>query len=483
MQGFPPLFDFAPYLEVRDETLPLIREFASHMAFRSAVVEELELDEDFYRRPLRPEDLEFLQFKKAVRAETVSRLPMLASQRLLMCINEVGIARMPRPGDAEGFANADAFYSERNQVLGARIRPYLENYAYAFLGNEGKADATPESLTDTLDAIVRIEHARWSDMFALLQRNEYLPEGLRFIMIQCWSLAPSRRAAVARAVASGYFDAVSPDARPVMADAAQDALLTRVAGALDLTRREHSYWQFYLPTSLAKCNLLYALGARPDRAFALLGAAFVAEAEMLAFCQAAASACPHMLHGLPIRQPSMDVALADLLRRAAAATTQIGAQYGAHGLSRMSQGLGAAELMAARGRWDLGEQLRWLSAIEHYVAFAKQVEERIEAECPGIDRETFVEPREMCSTTHVHNDHRLVVIESGDMIFWGNLGMQLKMKQGDSVLIPDGRLHGSTVVSHECTYHQPIIPDEWIAALHAGTMSAAPAPKSSAALA
>ncbi|MCI3205992.1 MULTISPECIES: peptide synthetase [Pandoraea] len=480
VQGLPPLFDFAPYLEVRDETLPLIREFASHMAFRSAVVEELELDEDFYRRPLRPEDLEFLQFKKAVRAETVSRLPMLASQRLLMCINEVGIARMPRPGDAEGFASADAFYSERNQVLGARIRPYLENYAYTFLGNEGKADTTPASLTEALRAIVQTEHAWWSEMFALLQRNEYLPEGLRFIMIQRWSLAPSRRAAVARAVASGYFDAVSPDARPVMVDAAQDALLTRVAGALDLTRREHSYWQFYLPTSLAKCNLLYALGARPDRAFALLGAAFVAEAEMLAFCQAAAAACPHMLHGLPIQQPTLEDAVADLLRRASAATAQIDDKYAQQGLYRVSQGLGAAELMAARGRWDLGEQLRWLSAIERYVAFAKQVEGRIEVECPGIDRETFVEPREMCSTTHVHNDHRLVVIESGDMIFWGNLGMQLKMKQGDSVLIPDGRLHGSTVVSHECTYHQPIIPDEWIAALHAGTM---PAPQSSAALA
>ncbi|VVE36209.1 peptide synthetase [Pandoraea iniqua] len=491
MQGLPPLFDFAPYLEVRDDTLPLIREFASHMAFRSAVVEELELDEDFYRRPLRPEDLEFLQFKKAVRAETVSRLPMLASQRLLMCINEVGIARMPRPGDVDGgvdiFASADAFYSERNQVLGARIRAYLENYAYAFLGNEGKADATPGALTDALDAIVRTEHAWWSDIFALLQRNDYLPEGLRFIMIQRWSLAPSRRTAVARAVASGYFDAVSPDARPSMTDAAQDALLTRVAGALDLTRREHSYWQFYLPTSLAKCNLLYALGARPDRAFALLGAAFVAEAEMLAFCQAAAAACPHMLHGLPIQQPPLEEAVADLLRRAAAATTQIGTQYGAEGLSRVSQGLGAAELMGARGRWDLGEQLRWLSAIERYVAFAKQVEGRIEAECPGIDRETFVEPREMCSTTHVHNDHRLVVIESGDMIFWGNLGMQLKMKQGDSVLIPDGRLHGSTVVSHECTYHQPIIPDAWFEALHAGNSPNnapnAPAPKSSAALA
>ncbi|MEK6297165.1 MAG: peptide synthetase, partial [Paraburkholderia tropica] len=56
-------------------------------------------------------------------------------------------------------------------------------------------------------------------------------------------------------------------------------------------------------------------------------------------------------------------------------------------------------------------------------------------------------------------------IQEGEMLFWGNLGMQLQMFEGDMVLIPDGRLHGSTVTSSECTYHQPIIPDDWVQAL------------------
>ncbi|KHJ60678.1 peptide synthetase, partial [Burkholderia glumae] len=128
------------------------------------------------------------------------------------------------------------------------------------------------------------------------------------------------------------------------------------------------------------------------------------------------------------------------------------------------------------GRWDLGEQLLWLSSIRHYVRFAHRISDRIEAECPGIDRETFVEPFEMCSTTHVHNDHRLVTIEQGQMLFWGNVGMQLKMDVGDKVLIPDGRLHGSTVLSGECTYHQPIIPDDWVKALVAELEAGSNAP-------
>ncbi len=47
------LFEFAPYLEDRESTLALIKRFAGADAYRSAVVEELELDEDFHRRPLR----------------------------------------------------------------------------------------------------------------------------------------------------------------------------------------------------------------------------------------------------------------------------------------------------------------------------------------------------------------------------------------------------------------------------------------------
>ncbi|MGS0897337.1 peptide synthetase [Burkholderia stagnalis] len=458
------LFDFSPYLAQREEVLRLIREFASHQAFRSAAVEELELDEEFHRRPLRPEDLEFLQFKKAVPAANVSRLPSLATQRLLLSLNEVGVARPPRTGTPDEFARFDAFYGEQNQVLGARIRPYLEHYGFTFLGREASRSDAAATYVERLRKVIDDEKRFWADNFALLMRNDYLLEGLRFIMIQKWSLAPSRRVAVERAAVAGYFDSVQAADRPQIARQTTDPLLADVAAFAGVTKREHSYWQFYLPTSMAKCNLLYALGSRPDRAFALLGAAFVAEAEAVAFSAALAAACPHLVRPQDRAAPAGDSAV-ELVDRFARALAQVEAAYGAEGVFRVGQGVGAGERLAERARWDLGEQLKWLSSIEHYIRFAKGIEQRIEAECPNIDRETFVEPRDMCSTTHVHNDHRLVVIEEGDMIFWGNLGMQLKMKPGDMVLIPDGRLHGSTVVSVECTYHQPIIPDEWIAEL------------------
>ncbi|MCL9795520.1 hypothetical protein MXD58_014660, partial [Frankia sp. AgKG'84/4] len=80
-----------------------------------------------------------------------------------------------------------------------------------------------------------------------------------------------------------------------------------------------------------------------------------------------------------------------------------------------------------------------------------------------VDLDTFVESCDETSTTHVHDEHRLVMIETGDMHFWNNITHKISLTDGDKILIPKSRLHGSTVLSGSCTYHQPIIPDEMYA--------------------
>ncbi|WP_429500251.1 peptide synthetase [Robbsia andropogonis] len=474
------LFNFATYEGSSDDYLELIRTFAAAPPFRSATVDELVVADDFHRRALRPEDFEFLKFRKPVRHDNVSRLPSLASHRTLLSIYELDVMRPPRAADAAAWETFTAFYDERNRSLGARIAPFLESYAFSYLRSgpvNGAQNRSTDSVllaTEALSRIVDEERDFWDKTFARLLRHDYLQEGLRFIMIQRWALAQSQRRALSRAAGSGFFDMLLASEWPRLHGLTADAdplsigaVAERVAQAVDVTGKPHAYWQFYLPTSLAKTNLLYALARRPDRAFALTGAAFAAEAEWLAFGAALQRACPHLVPAG--RAGTVDQAFlqarSDLDTRFSRTLRRCEDRYGDAAFDQIVSGFHAREHLSERGRWDLGEQLRWLSAIPRYVAFAHRISERIEVECPGIDRETFVEPLEMCSTTHVHNDHRLVTIESGDMLFWGNLGMQLAMHPGDKVLIPDGRLHGSTVTSAECTYHQPIIPDDWVAAL------------------
>ncbi|KVE34335.1 peptide synthetase [Burkholderia sp. BDU5] len=459
-----PLFNFSAQHAHRDMFLALLREFATYEPFRSATVDELVLNDDFYRRPLRPEDFNFLQYQKPVRAGNVSRLPSLASQRTLLTINELDIARAPGLDESDQQRWA-AFYADEPRILGARLRPYLEAYAFEYLGNEARPAETLEMLSARLDATLHDELQFWHARFEKLLQRHFLEEGLRFIVLQRWATLPSRRAALARAAGSGYFDWLASELRPSLASSLpDDTRFARIAAMCGVTRQTHSYWQFYLPTTLARCNLLYALGSRPDRAFALAGSAFVAEAEHLAFGGALLKACAHIAPNLAAGDDL--IALGKALRFRFERTVEtLLERHGARALHQFSQGVAGAQRLAERARWDLGEQLDWLSSIATYCDYARQIYDKIEMDHPDIDRDTFIEPHELCSTTHVHNEHRLVVIESGDMLFWGNLGMELAMHPGDMVLIPDGRLHGSTVTSDSCTYHQPIIPDEWIAEL------------------
>jgi hypothetical protein len=469
------LFDFSPFAGQSEHYVDLIKQFAAAQPFRSADVSELLLDDDYHRRPLRPEDFEFLKFAKPVRVHNVSRLPSLASNRTLLSIYELGVAGLPRSAAADEWNRFSHFYGDDVQAQGAQIAPFLEAYAFEYLAQRQALPPDARAAAVHLAGIVEAEAAFWDQTFARLLRNDYLEEGLRFIMVQRWALAPSKHRALARAAASGMFEMLPQELRPALAgDQPDAALYQRVAASCGVTRQQHAYWQFYLPTSMAKCNLLYALARRPDRAFGLVGAAFAAEAEWLAFSAALERACAH-LKPAQRRDGDAHQRQAALAARFTQALESIGTAYGPNAQAQTVQGMAAAERLCERARWDLGEQLLWLSSIRKYVAFAHRISTRIDAECPGIDRETFVEPLEMCSTTHVHNDHRLVTIQEGEMLFWGNVGMQLKMNEGDMVLIPDGRLHGSTVLSSECTYHQPIIPDDWVQALVAELETTTPA--------
>src|SRR5258706_16213431 len=67
-----------------EELRGLFMAVAKSPAYRSAVVDELTLDDDFCRRPLRPEDLNFIDFSRPVTADTAPSLSALASKRVLL---------------------------------------------------------------------------------------------------------------------------------------------------------------------------------------------------------------------------------------------------------------------------------------------------------------------------------------------------------------------------------------------------------------
>src|SRR6266702_7600070 len=158
-QAMSPLFDFTPFVGQSTQYVALIKQFAAAHAFRSATVDELVLDDEYHRRPLRPEDFEFLKFMKPVRAENVSRLPSLASHRTLLSIYELEGARMPRSSDPADWARFTDFYGDDVKVLGAQLAPYLETYAFDYLGNTARSGESVEAASKRLTQIIDEESA------------------------------------------------------------------------------------------------------------------------------------------------------------------------------------------------------------------------------------------------------------------------------------------------------------------------------------
>jgi mannose-6-phosphate isomerase-like protein (cupin superfamily) len=105
-------------------------------------------------------------------------------------------------------------------------------------------------------------------------------------------------------------------------------------------------------------------------------------------------------------------------------------------------------------------QFSWINAMPGYVEKARRLHRAINEHSIEVELDTFIESWEECSTTHVHDDDRLLVIESGQMHFWNCFGRKHEFRPGDMTFIPKHRLHGSVVLSGECVYHQPVITPE-----------------------
>ena len=265
--------------------------------------------------------------------------------------------------------------------------------------------------------------------------------------------------------AVGEFDLAHPALRSTLLGHyqrwAQDAdRYTELLAAAELLPAPGAYWQLYLNSSLARGNHLHHLAANQERVFSFLGAfvfhlldsAVTAEHYAEVF-ENALGVRPEYFEKLQVWSRHDLAALVDTL------VEPFSARFGRSVVEQVHAGFTEAAHLADLWDRDLAAQLTWADSIEVYQERAERIQRHIDDEGLEIDLDTFVESWEVTSTTHVHDDHRLVVIESGQMHFWNNVTHKIELNAGDKLLIPLSRLHGSTVLSGECTYHQPIIPE------------------------
>ncbi len=406
--------------------------------FRSAADHELVVRGNPFRRPVRPEDVEFIKLAKPVTSRNASSLTSLISGRALLNALETDVvygASALVPDDAAEFLGPE------NRARARRVDGYLATHLFAEV--EREAARRFEELGE--DGAVSDALARCSRSVTTVASSALRAEDP--------TLA---RETLAIQLALVYYGAVVPDS----ADSDAVAAFIRATG---LGIEPHSHYQFYLPSSL-RLRCYEGLVGRPAASsFRADGARAGERFEMRLFGRVLLDL--HSEHG----EPSEPERLADDVVAFVAA---VNATHGAAAGTEAARGVVERQILRTSADVDYLRQIAWVSRFKTYRELGAEIYGTILNDKIEVDLETYVESSAECSTTHVHDTDRLLVIETGEMDFWNAVNTEHRFRAGDCFLIPRHRLHGSVVRSGSCTYHQPIIP-KWLMKTSVDACSAA----------
>ncbi|WNI18919.1 hypothetical protein [Actinacidiphila sp. ITFR-21] len=447
----------------------VVKAFAANPAFRAAEWEELTTEDNPYRRPVRPDDLAWLDYGKPMPVAKALKLSALLGHRMLRNVYDSGLLHLPPAAGPAAAADGALFYDERNRVLGAMAAPVLERHLFTLLESERKplAGYAPEQVAAAVGAYHEQRLAEPGRAFAAALSTKDRKASATFVLLQLSAYLPASRAAVGRA-ALGEYDIAHPGARIALLDdyrtwAGLHGQYRALLEGAGLKTTTGAYWQLYLGTSLARGNHLHRLSRDREKYPEFLGALLHHGIDQAV---TAAGFADVFEDGFGTRPALFDHFglepghLGDLTGRWVEPLLRL---YGPSGVERFHHGFADAAWLAGLWDEDLARQLAWADSIPEHQDKAERISRYIQDNGITVDLDTFVESHEETSTTHVHDEHRLVMVERGQMHFWNNVTHKIALHEGDKVLIPVSRLHGSTVLSGECTYHQPIIPEDMYA--------------------
>lgn len=448
----------------------LVRAFAANPAFRAATAEELTNEHNPFRRPVRPDDLSWLDFGIPLPVAKVLRLNGLLGHRILRNCYDVEATFLPATPNPAATEDGAHFCSTTSRANAALAAPVLERHLFHMLDGEREPLAG-----QGLDALRRHVADRNTELvdnpgkaFDVALRTQDRRNAATFVLVQLSAILPAVAAALGRHAVADY-DSALPEARTWLTDqhrawASRAAAYSSLFEQVELTAAPVAYWQFFLSSSLGRANHLIGLSRKPERFAEFLGAALY---RLLDEGATAARFAEVLRTGLSI-QPGYFADLAplsagDVENLVSELLGPLIARDGEAAVTAFHTGFEDARWLARLWDADLATQLDWADQIPLYQEKAEKIDHKLKADEIEVDLDTFVETEEETSTTHVHDEHRLVIIEVGQMHFWNNVGVRIALNKGDKLLIPTSRLHGSVVLSGSCTYHQPIIPEDLFA--------------------
>jgi len=458
-----------------DEFKRYLNLYVSNPVFRDAEADEVLIQANPYHRPVRSKDIRFLNFTKPLKLEEINSYSALAAHRVLMNIYESDLSFLPYRNDAKQWQDFIQFYKNDNKVLGEIVRPVIEEHVFGFLKDEIEISGSwsKEALLKYFKEFARECEESESELVSTLLSTKDRERAAIFFLVQLASDFLSEASAMARNVLGSYGLLLSELFKILIDEYGYGVHATKHSTLFESTLEScglnpqiHTYWQFYLASSLSLVNYCHYVSRDHSKFFRYLGALYYTEAS-LASVTRQQSKMLRTIFGSKVDTRYFDehthidrhhgrMVLEKLI-------LPVIDQYGTVIIEDIVRGFEEFRLLQEIADNDFITQIKWADSIPTYQVAAAAIYQQIQADKINSPLETFVEVKAERSTTHVHDEHRLLVIESGEMDFWPIFGEPLRFKAGGVMLIPRHRLHGSIVQSDECVYHQPEVPPEIMA--------------------
>jgi len=467
---FDPGLRYELFAQHPDEFKHYLQLYAENPVFEDAQDREVLIENNPFRRPLRLHDIARQDFTGRLDKDGLTSNLALSANRILLNIYESDLLFLPPAVSETGWRDFARFYDPTSKVLGEIVRPVLENHLFGFLEDEIEFSGpwTANVLKDYfLSWHDTCRSASGEVATAILAANNPR-EAARFFLIQLAGDYLTEASAMGRNVLGNYGSGLSELFKVLIDEygngvheAKHSTLYEGTLKSAGLHSGIHTYWQFYLPTSILLVNYFHYVSKNHSRYFRYLGALYNTEvsliyatksqSEMLRTALGPAVDTRYFDEHTHIDRFHGEMAFDRLISPAVE-------RYGTAIIPEILRGFEEWRLLQAAADSDLVEQIRFFDTIQSTRVKAEQLYGTIRSGALQVDLETFVEGFGERSTTHIHDDDRLLVIERGEMDFWPRHGDPMHVRPGDVLFIPRTRLHGSVVTTPECVYHQPIVP-------------------------
>jgi hypothetical protein len=449
-----------PALFSTDEIKHFIALYAANPLF--ADTEQWTIHDNPYRRPVDQGAVGALDFSKPITRDEFLTASALAANRMLLNIYESDLIFLPEDDFTSKQDDWTLFYSNENKLLGEMIRPSLESHVFGFLDGEIAVpdNWSPEALRSYLGSLLEThEQAELELVTAILSSKEPEKNAVAYL-IQVASDFLSESSATARNVL-GKYGTIQSELFKILIDdygygvhhAKHSTLFENTMESCGLSTKAHSYWQFYLSSSLAIGNYYHYVSRDHGKFFKCLGAIAYAETMFAHTCREIAKMLRRVF-GTAVDTRYFDehghidayhgsMALEKLVMPAIA-------KYGNGVIAPIVRGLEEIRVLTAISDEDFLAQIAWSDALQDYKSLARQIYPKITSGEITPRRATHVVRQQGPLIMRVYDTDQLCTVEHGSMNLVGGYDRLTRITAGEGIVIPRHRLNGIEADSADC---------------------------------